>query len=70
MNENSLRMRGRIGGMKGVCAIVMILALILAGVGAINLNVALKNSSGAPREVSLSELISAPVTSQYVTTSG
>jgi len=70
MNENSLRMRGRIGGLKGVAVVALILALVLLCVGVADLNLAMKNSSGAPREVSLSDLIRETETGHYVTTSG
>ncbi|MBN2006034.1 MAG: hypothetical protein JXA21_21940 [Anaerolineae bacterium] len=69
MNESSLRMKGRIGGMKGGCAVVLILAVILVSVGIINLSVALKNP-GAPQTLSIADLVNEPATSRYVTTSG
>lgn len=70
MHEGGLRWKGRIGSLKGGCAIVLILAVILACVAGISISTAL-GTSDTPQEVTVTQLVNGEIkNSQYVSVSG
>ncbi len=70
MSENRLRWQGRLGSVKPLALVVILIAAAILVVGLLNLRTALKNSSG-PQVVRISQLVQGRVGfDRYVTLSG
>ncbi len=71
MNETGLRWKGRIGSLKIVGFLGVIVACIVLVAGASTLNLALKNPDAEPQKVTISQLVSGEIDSgRYVSVSG
>ncbi len=71
MKETGLKWKGRIGSLKALGFLVIIVACFILAFGVSNLNLAAKNSGEGPQNVTISQLVNGEIDSgRYVSVSG